>query len=169
MARYTKKELIELEDNIVEKYKNNKLPFLFHLCGGNEDQLIEIFNDINDGDYVFVTHRNHYHAYLHGIDPNTVLDRVSNGRSMFIYDREKNFFSSAIVGGIIPQALGTAMALKEKGSDRKVWCFVGDMGFETGEFHLCHKYARNFDLPLQFVVEDNNLSTNTPRILAHMA
>ena len=36
------------------------------------------------------------------------------------------------------------------------------MGFETGEFHLCYKYAKNFDLPLQFVIEDNNLSTNTP-------
>ena len=40
MARYTKKELIEIENSIVEKYKDNKLPFLFHLCGGNEDQLI---------------------------------------------------------------------------------------------------------------------------------
>ena len=120
MARYTKKELIEIENSIVEKYKDNKLPFLFHLCGGNEDQLIEIFNDIQDGDYVFVTHRNHYHAYLHGIDPEVVMDRVSNGRSMFIYDRERNFFSSAIVGGIPEIAAGVAMALKLKKSNQKV-------------------------------------------------
>ena len=74
----------------------------------------------------------------------------------------KNRSKRAIVGGGFSHAVGVAMALKRKGSKRRVWCFVGDMAFETGEFHLCHKYAKNFDLPLQFVVEDNNLSTNTP-------
>ena len=54
------------------------------------------------------------------------------------------------------------MALKQKGSDRKVWCFIGDMTFETGVFHESYKYAKNFELPIQFVVEDNNLSVHTP-------
>ena len=34
--------------------------------------------------------------------------------------------------------------------------------FETGVFHESYKYAKNFDLPFQFVVEDNNLSVHTP-------
>ena len=34
--------------------------------------------------------------------------------------------------------------------------------FKTGIFYESYKYVNNFDLPLQFVVEDNNLSTNTP-------
>ena len=33
---------------------------------------------------------------------------------------------------------------------------------ETGIFYEAHKYATNFDLPLTFIVEDNNMSTNTP-------
>tara|TARA_S200000501_G_scaffold371525_1_gene414767 strand:- start:1326 stop:2534 length:1209 start_codon:yes stop_codon:yes gene_type:complete len=158
MARYTKKELIEIENSIVEKYKDNKLPFLFHLCGGNEDQLIEIFNDIQDGDYVFVTHRNHYHAYLHGIDPEVVMDRVSNGRSMFIYDRERNFFSSAIVGGIPEIAAGVAMALKLKKSNQKVWCFVGDGAEDTGHFYAAVRYVESNNLPCKFIIEDNDIS-----------
>ena len=36
------------------------------------------------------------------------------------------------------------------------------MTFETGIFHECYKYAKNYRLPLKFVIEDNNLSTNTP-------
>ena len=36
------------------------------------------------------------------------------------------------------------------------------MTFETGIFHEFYKYSRNFSLPLKFVVEDNDLSTNTP-------
>ena len=58
------------------------------------------------------------------------------------------------------------MALKRKGSDRRVWCFIGDMTFETGVFHESYKYAKNFNLPLQFVIEDNNLSVHTPTDIA---
>ena len=54
------------------------------------------------------------------------------------------------------------MSIKMKGGTNKVWCFVGDMTFETGIFYETYKYSRNFELPLEFVIEDNNLSTNTP-------
>ena len=40
---WTKEKLIEFEKKIGELYLDNKLPFLFHLSGGNEDQLIKIF------------------------------------------------------------------------------------------------------------------------------
>ena len=62
--------------------------------------------------------------------------------------------------------MGTAMAIKRKAENKRVWCFIGDMTFETGVFHESHKYAKNYDLPLQFVVEDNNLSVHTPTDVA---
>ena len=43
-----------------------------------------------------------------------------------------------------------------------MWVFVGDMAAETGAFHECTKYAARHDLPITFVIEDNELSTNTP-------
>ena len=60
--------------------------------------------------------------------------------------------------------MGVAMANKRNGSTDKVWCFVGDMAFETGAFMENYKYAKNFDLPITFVVEDNGVSTYTPTI-----
>ena len=60
--------------------------------------------------------------------------------------------------------LGVAKSLKLKGSDDKVWVFIGDMSFESGIFYEVHKYARNYDLPLHFIVEDNGVSTNTPTL-----
>ena len=89
---WKKQELINFENKIGELYMDNQLPFLFHLSGGNEDQLIEIFKNIDENDYVISSHRNHYHALLHGIPPEVVEDRIKNGRSMFIYDRKRNFF-----------------------------------------------------------------------------
>ena len=81
-----------------------------------------------------------------------------NGRSMFIYDKEKKFFSSAIVGGIPGIAVGLAMALKRKGSNNKVWCFVGDGAEDTGHFAESVRYVDGWDLPCEFVVEDNDIN-----------
>ena len=161
-VKITKEELIAFETEVAEKYENGEILAPIHLSKDNEDELIEIFQYIHKDDWVFSAWRNHYHALLHGFDRQELMDSIIEGRSMATSSNVNKFYSSAIVGGIIPIALGTAMALKRKGSDRKVWCFIGDMTFETGGFYECHKYAKNFNLPLQFVVEDNNLSVHTP-------
>ena len=38
--------LIAFESHIGELYLDNQLPFLFHLSGGNEDELIELSNPL---------------------------------------------------------------------------------------------------------------------------
>jgi pyruvate dehydrogenase E1 component alpha subunit len=159
--QWTKEELIAFEDRIGDLYLDNKLPFLFHLSGGNEDQLIEIFKDIKEGDYVISNHRSHYHALLHGIPPEVVEQRILNGRSMFIYDRERNFFCSAIIGGTPAIAAGIAWALKRKGSDKKVWCFVGDGTEDNGHTYEAIRYVDGFDLPCKFIIENNNRSVES--------
>tara|TARA_B100001113_G_scaffold60716_1_gene46105 strand:+ start:738 stop:1328 length:591 start_codon:yes stop_codon:yes gene_type:complete len=158
----TKEDLINFEKKVKEVYEAGKIRAPVHLSGNNEDILIEIFKNVDKNDWVFSSWRNHYHALLHGIEEDELFKKILDGRSMSINSKDRNFYSSSIVGGIIPIALGSAMALKKKKSKNKVWCFIGDMTFETGIFHECYKYAKNFDLPLKFVVEDNNLSTNTP-------
>lgn len=158
---WTKEELIAFEDRIGDLYLDNKLPFLFHLSGGNEDALIDIFKNIKEGDYVISNHRSHYHALLHGIPPEVVEDRILNGRSMFIYDREKNFFCSAIIGGTPAIAAGIAWALKRKGSDQKVWCFIGDGTEDSGHTYEAVRYVDGFDLPCTFVIENNNRSVES--------
>lgn len=156
--KWTEEELIAFEDRIGDLYLDNKLPFLFHLSGGNERELISIFQNINEGDYVISNHRSHYHALLHGIPPEVVEDRILNGRSMFIYDRGRNFFCSAIIGGTPAIAAGIAWALKRKGSKQKVWCFVGDGTEDNGHLYEAIRYVDGWDLPCTFVIENNNRS-----------
>ncbi len=158
----TKEILLEFEKKVKKVYEEGKILAPVHLSGNNEDILIEIFKGIDRDDWVFSSWRNHYHALLHGIDEDELFNKILDGRSMSINSKDRNFYSSSIVGGIIPIALGAALALKRKKSKNNVWCFIGDMTFETGIFHECYKYSRNFSLPLKFVVEDNDLSTNTP-------
>jgi len=159
--KWTEEELIAFEDRIGELYLDNKLPFLFHLSGGNEKQLISIFENISEGDYVISNHRSHYHALLHGIPPESVEERILNGRSMFIYDRSRNFFCSAIIGGTPAIAAGIAWALKYKGSKQKVWCFVGDGTEDNGHLYEAVRYVDGWDLPCTFVIENNDRSVES--------
>jgi deoxyxylulose-5-phosphate synthase len=154
-------ELIAFENKIGELYLDNKLPFLFHLSGGNEEELISIFSDIDENDYVISNHRNHYHALLHGIPPEVLEDRILNGRSMFIYDRNRNFFCSAIIGGTPAIAAGIALALKRKGSRNKVWCFVGDGTEDNGHLYEAIRYVDGWELPCKFIIENNDRSVET--------
>jgi pyruvate dehydrogenase E1 component alpha subunit len=158
--------LIDFESKVRDTYEAGKIKGPIHLAKNNEEQLIEIFKYISPDDWVFVPWRNHYHALLHGVDPEKLFDSIVEGRSMGTNNLEPNFYASSIVGGIIPLALGAALALKTKGSDRRVWCFVGDMTMETGVFHEAYKYAKNLNLPLQWVVEDNDMSVHTPTEMA---
>jgi TPP-dependent pyruvate/acetoin dehydrogenase alpha subunit len=159
---YTKQQLIDFEELIVKHWEDAKIRGPVHLSNGNEDQLLEIFKRIKTTDWVFSTWRSHYHAMLKGISLDWLEQQILAGKSITICNMEERFYSSAIVTATLPIALGVAQGIKKSGSTDKVWCFIGDMCFETGIFYEVHKYARNFDLPLYFVVEDNGISTYTP-------
>ena len=158
----TLNDLQTFEEDVKQYYENGKITAPIHLSKGNEEELLEIFQYVHPEDWVVSSWRNHYHALLHGIDRDDLLKDIIDGRSMSTNSVQPKFYSSSIVAGIIPIAVGVANALKRKGSSKRVWCFIGDMTFETGIFYESYKYVSNFDLPVQFVVEDNNLSTNTP-------
>ena len=161
-VKYTSEYLINFEELIVKHWEDAKIRGPIHLSEGNEEQLIEIFKRIKSTDWIFSTWRSHYHALLKGISPKWIEEEILNGKSITLCNSNEKLYSSAIVGGTLSIALGVAKSLKDSGSDEKVWCFVGDMSFESGIFYEVHKYARNFDLPLYFVVEDNDVSTYTP-------
>ena len=157
-----KKTLIDFEKDIKEIYEDGKIKAPIHLSGNNEIPLIRIFKNIKKTDWVFSSWRNHYHAILKGVPLKLIKKEIISGRSMGLNFKKYNFYSSSIVGGIIPIALGVAKSIKLKKLKSLVWVFIGDMTFETGLFHECFKYAKNHNLPIKFVVEDNNMSTNTP-------
>lgn len=158
----TEQDLINFELKVKEEYEKATITGPVHLSKGNEKQLIEIFKYIDPEDWVFSSWRNHYHALLHGVVEEHLWDLITAGKSMSVFSQSPKLYTSSIVAGILPIALGAAMALKAKGVDKKVWVFVGDMTAETGVFHEVYKYSRRHNLPLEFVIEDNDMSTNTP-------
>lgn len=158
MFNKTKDQLIAFEQRICRIFETGVLPYLLHLSGGNEDQLIELFKEVADGDYIFSTHRSHYHYLLAGGSEERLEQLIRDGKSMFVFDRNLNFFTSSIVAGTPAIAAGVAQALKMKGSRQRVWCFVGDGAEDEGHFYEAVRYVQGFDLPCTFIIEDNDRS-----------
>jgi len=159
---WDKHGLIGFEKTIANHWEAGRIKGPVHLSGGNEEELLEIGKRIKSTDWVFSTWRSHYHALIKGVPSEWLEQEILEGRSITIVSEEYKFYASAIVGAIIPIATGVSLANKRNGTDDKVWCFVGDMAFETGGFYEMHKYAQRYDLPIRCVVEDNGVSTNTP-------
>ena len=162
LAGITKEGLIAFEERVKQAFLDKQIHAPVHLSGGNEEQLIEIFKDVRDKDWVFSTWRSHYHALLKGIPEEELFKEILAGRSMYLNNARHKFVCSSIVGGILPIACGVALGAKLKGLDEKIWVFVGDMTARTGIYHEFVEYCRGFDLPVSVVIEDNHLSTNTP-------
>jgi hypothetical protein len=160
---WSAQELRDFVSEIATLHDEGYLPFAIHLPGGNEEALIEIFKQIKPGDYVFSTHRNWYHALLHGVPKEVVKEHILNARSMFMFDRSRNFFVSAIIGGTPAIAAGVALALKKNGSSARVWCFVGDGIEDTGHFAEAVRYVDGFQLACTFVIEDDNMAVEVSK------
>jgi TPP-dependent pyruvate/acetoin dehydrogenase alpha subunit len=164
MNNYSAKQLEKFETSIAELFDGGQIKFPIHLTSGNELQLIEIFKNIEQNDWVFCSWRSHYHALLKGISESKLKDAIMKGRSIALNFPEERFYSSAIVGGQLPIAVGTALGIKLSGAanlSEKVWCFLGDMTSQTGVARVAIEYSINFDLPITFVIEDNNNSVCT--------
>ena len=106
--------LVNFEKEIKTAYEKGKIRAGIHLSGNNETQLINIFKKIKKTDWVVSYWRNHYHALLHGFPSEKLKKMILAGKSMSINSIRHKFFSSSIVGGGIPIALGLALALKKK-------------------------------------------------------
>jgi pyruvate dehydrogenase E1 component alpha subunit len=157
----TKEQLIDFETDIANCFNNAMIKAPVHLYDGNEEQMINIFKNVEPEDWIFCSWRSHYQCLLKGVPQKQLKQDILDGKSITLCYPEYNVYSSAIVTGNIPIATGTALDIKRKGGTNHVWCFVGDMTSETGTFFENWKYAVNHDLPITFVIENNGKSVCT--------
>ena len=155
------KYLINFEDNIAKLFNEAKIKAPIHLYSGNEKFLINFFKKIKKNDWVLCSWRSHYQCLLKGVPPKKITNEIINGKSISLCFLDYKVYSSAIVGGSLPIAVGLALSLKRKKSKNKIYCFIGDMTSETGIAHECIEYSKNKNLPIHFIVEDNRKSVCT--------
>jgi len=162
---YTPQDLVEFENDIAAEFNASKIKAPVHLYDGNEEQVIKFFIDhqVGPDDWVFNSWRSHYQCLLKGVPKEELKAAIMAGRSISLCFKEYNILCSAIVTGVLPISVGVALHNKRENKKGRVFCFMGDMTSETGSAHECIKYSRNYELPIHFIIEDNNKSvcTNT--------
>lgn len=160
--------LIETENRVKDLWESGELPYLTHLCGGNEQWLCDYYSEnFKEGDWVFCSHRTHYHALCYGIEPDDLIERIKQGLSMFIYS--DRFVCSAIVGGVLAMACGKALMNQIQGNGSYVHCWCGDGATDQGAFWEAIRFAETRDLPITFIVEDNGGQCGVSWMLRHHA
>jgi TPP-dependent pyruvate/acetoin dehydrogenase alpha subunit len=158
---YTREDLIQFEEEMADLFNKAKIKAPIHLYYGNEDSVIEIFRKVRKQDWVFCSWRSHYQCLLKGVPREKLKKEILAGRSISLCFPKERIYSSAMVGGNLPIAVGTALAIQRQGADSKVYCFMGEMTAETGIAHECIKYSGQHQLPIHFIVEDNGKSVCT--------
>jgi TPP-dependent pyruvate/acetoin dehydrogenase alpha subunit len=157
----TADQLIAFEDRVAALFNAGSIRAPVHLYSGNEQQMIDVFKDIGKNDWVFCSWRSHYQCLLKGVPEDELLAEIVAGRSISLCFPKQRVYSSAIVGGVLPIAVGAAMQVARSGEDARVHCFMGEMTAESGIAHESIKYSRNHQLPIRFIVEDNEKSVCT--------
>ena len=144
-TKHTIESLRAFEQRVVDSFKNKEIRAPVHLYYGNEEGMIKIFGYVQLQDWVFCSWRSHYQCLLKGVPEDELMDEIKKGHSISLNFPKYNIFSSAIVGGNIPIAVGVAYGNKLKNINSHVWCFIGDMTAETGTFYENWKYSINYD------------------------
>jgi pyruvate dehydrogenase E1 component alpha subunit len=159
------------EERCAQLYQQEKIRGFLHLYVGEEAIATGVCRLLRPDDAVVATYREHGHALMKGVSPESVMaemfgriDGCSGGRggSMHLFDAEHRFYGgNAIVAGGLPVAVGLALAEKLAGSDRVTACFFGEGAMAEGEFHESMNLAALWDLPVLFCCENNRYAMGT--------
>lgn len=141
-----------------------------HLYIGQEAIAAGVCANLTEHDYVYSTHRSHGHYLAKGGEMNALMAEIycratgcskGHGGSMHIASPEVGLpGSSAIVGGTIPIAVGTALAMSTKETGNVSVAFFGDGATNEGVFYESLNIAALKKLPVIFVCENNYYSTH---------
>lgn len=170
---YRKLRLIRrMEEVVAEIYPSDKIKSPVHLSIGQEAVSVAFCDPLRREDVVSMTYRGHAAFLAKGGSPKGMmaelfgkLDGVAHGiaGSMHLVDMENGILgASAVVGTSIPVAVGYAMAIKMRGEDRVVVCFLGDGATEEGVFAESLNFSALHGLPILFVCENNGLAIHSP-------
>src|SRR5687767_9396033 len=159
------------EERTAEAYALGKIGGFCHLYIGQEAVSTGTISMLRPDDYVITTYRDHGQALARGMTPRSVMaelfgriDGCSRGKggSMHIFDRNTNFLGGhGIVGGHVPIATGVGFAIKYRGGDQVIVCFMGESVVNTGAFHEALNMASLWKLPCVFLIENNRYGMGT--------
>ena len=159
------------EQAAIKHYAGGKMGGFLHVYIGQESVAVGACSLMGANDHVITAYRDHGHALAVGMSMNECMAELfgkatgcskGKGGSMHFFAPDKNYWGGhGIVGGQTPLGLGLAYGLKYKGLTGAALCFLGDGAVNQGVFYECLNMASLFDLPVVYVIENNQYSMGT--------
>ncbi|MBU6423795.1 MAG: thiamine pyrophosphate-dependent dehydrogenase E1 component subunit alpha [Chloroflexota bacterium] len=161
------------EESVSELVGTGEVVGLVHVSIGQEASAVGVCDVLEARDRVYSGHRAHGHVLARGAEPAAVMAELmgkaaglcgGKGGSMHLVDVAHGVLeATGVVGGTIPLALGTALALRETEPGAVAVVFFGDGAVQTGYFHESLNIAALWKLPVLLVCENNGYAEFTPR------
>jgi pyruvate dehydrogenase E1 component alpha subunit len=159
------------EERTAEMYAIGRIGGFCHLYIGQEAVSTGVISLLRPDDYIITTYRDHGQALARGMSARAVMAELfgrqdgcarGKGGSMHLFDRQLGFLGGhGIVGGHIPIAAGVGFAIKYRGGDQVIICFMGEAAVNNGAFHEALNMAALWKLPCIFIIENNRYGMGT--------
>jgi pyruvate dehydrogenase E1 component alpha subunit len=159
------------EERTAEMYAIGRIGGFCHLYIGQEAVSTGIISLLRPDDYIITTYRDHGQALARGMTPRAVMSELfgrqdgcakGKGGSMHMFDKQLGFLGGhGIVGGHVPIAAGVGFAIRYRGGDQVIACFMGESVVNTGAFHEALNMAALWKLPCIFIIENNRYGMGT--------
>ncbi len=153
------------EEKAEELYIRGLVHGTMHLSIGQEASPVGSVAALRPDDLIIHHHRGHGHTIAKGADITLMMAEFlgkepgycrGRGGSMHIADIPGgNLGATGVVASGIPTAVGIALALQMRRSDKVLLCFFGDGAANLGEFHESLNMASIWKLPVVFICDNN--------------
>jgi TPP-dependent pyruvate/acetoin dehydrogenase alpha subunit len=158
------------EELLLQLFEQGELFGTTHCYIGQEANAVGLIPHLERGDVIFSNHRCHGHFIAWSDRPELLLAEIMGraagvvgGRGGSQHVCYQGFYSNGVQGGIVPGAVGMAMAEKHKKTNKIATVFIGDGTLGEGLVYECLNMASLWGAPVLFVVEDNHWAQSTPR------
>ena len=162
-----------IEEKIIEIYPTDLVQSPLHLSIGQESLAVGVCSNLSKEDQLFTTYRSHAYYLAKGGNLKAFMAELmgrktgcchGKGGSMHLADSSVNFMgTSAIVASTLPHAVGAAYANLIHNKSNIVVCVIGDGAADAGVYHESLNFASLHNLPIVFVIEDNDLAVHTTK------
>jgi pyruvate dehydrogenase E1 component alpha subunit len=152
-------------------FKRGQVKGTVHTYIGQEASGVGVCMALRNDDLIAGTHRSHGHNIAKGADTRRMMAEIlgketgyckGRGGSMHIAAFETGSLGAlAVVGSGIPLAVGAGLAFKMRGESRVAVPFTGEAGGNTGNWHESLNMASIWDLPVVFILENNQYGVST--------